>query len=61
MTTGVPVVPEELWMRMIFSSGTACSPNGYASRKSAFSENDSFSKSSWDCTSDRSMPSNFMA
>ena len=56
-----PVVPEELWMRMIFSSGTACSPSGYASRKSAFSENGSFSKSSWVCTSDRSMSLNLRA
>ena len=28
MDAGVPVVPEELWMRTTSSSGTACSPSG---------------------------------
>ena len=59
--TGVPVVPDDEWMRTTSSSGTACRPSGYTRRRSSFSENGSFSKSSWDCTSDRSMPSNFMA
>ena len=61
MMTGVPVVPDELWMRTTFSSGTACNPSGYAARRSAFSENGSFSKSACVCTSVRSMPSNFFA
>ena len=44
MMTGVPVVPEEEWMRTICSSGAVIRPRGYASRRSAFSEKGSFSK-----------------
>ena len=43
--TGVPVVPEEEWIRTISSSGTAAMPSGYASRSSSLFVNGSFSKS----------------
>ena len=59
--TGVPVVPEELWMRTTSSSGTACNPSGYTARRSSFSEKGSFSKSAWVRTSATSIPSNFFA
>ena len=55
--TGVPVVPEEEWMRTISSSGTAAMPSGYASRSSSLFVNGSFSKSAWSRIT--SMPSNF--
>ena len=47
---GVPVVPDELWMRTISFCGTAESPSGYASRRSCFSENGRARKSSSEAT-----------
>ena len=59
--TGVPVVPLEEWMRTTFSSGTAWMPSGYASRRSAFSENGRRSKDSWSVIVDMSTSANFFA
>lgn len=61
MTTGVPVVPEELCILTMSLLGTAARPRGYASRRSALSVNGRDSKSSWVLIDSRSMPSNFLA
>ena len=47
-TVGLPVVPDEAWMRTISSIGTASIPNGYVSRKSLLVVNGSRFKSSSD-------------
>ena len=46
LRAGVPVVPDEEWMRTISSSGVVIRPRGYASRRSCFWEKGRFSKSS---------------
>ena len=61
MTTGVPVVPDELCILTISLSGTAASPSGYASLRSPLSVNGRVSNSSCVDMDSTSIPSNFLA